>query len=192
MTTRNQLPNLLRLLALTSLTIATGHAATQWHSIATESRLRFTARWETNPVPGYFKSFQVQLTTKQAIPQLLGVRVDTLSLRFDSPLIAHAARGKVWFDVHQFNQARFTSSQFVAVHPDGAYQALGTLFLKGAHQPISIFFHCIPVKPNQLELIGHAQVIRTKFGIGAGPWLTSSIIGKRVNIRFQVRLVHVH
>ncbi|EQD76503.1 Lipid/polyisoprenoid-binding, YceI-like protein [mine drainage metagenome] len=181
--------NLLQIVALAIFTAATGHARTLWHSVAQGSNLTIIARWESTPVPGQFKIFHVQLAMVHAVPRLLNVKVDIRSLQFRSPLLAHAARSRVWFDMRRFVQARFSSMRFKKTGTNGGYQALGVLELKGVSHPVSIRFHLIPAGPKQLELAGKANVTRTDFDIGTGSWRTNSVIGMRVAIQFHVRLV---
>ncbi len=176
------------ILVLASFTGAAGHAEVLWHSIPRESSLAFTARWESNPVPGHFNNFQVRLAMVRGFPRSLNVTIDIPSLQFRSPLIAHAARSRVWFDMQRFKRAQFSSIRFQKTGPQGEYQAFGTLQLKGIRRPVSIQFHLNPIGSKQLELTGETSVTRTEFAIGTGPWRTSTVIGRQVVIRFQVRL----
>ena len=167
----------------------TSHAETLWHNVPQKSLLAFTATWESNAVPGRFTSFEVRLLTVHATPRKLLVTVDIPSFRFRSPLLDHAARSRTWFDVRQFPKARFSSMAFQKTGAPGAYQAHGILEIKGIRHPFSIRFHLRQAGSGQLELMGTAQVTRTEFDIGTGPWKTSSVIGSGVSVRFEVRLV---
>lgn len=174
---------------LSCLMLATAQARTLWHSVPQDSNLTITARWESNPVPGQFRHFEVRLFTVRGHPQLLDVMIHVRSLHFQSPLLAHAAQSKVWFDMKHYAEARLRCTHFVSTGHDGSYQAVGLLQLKGIRHPVSIHFDLTQSGPRQLELAGDSTVIRTNFDIGTGSWKRSSVIGKRVAVRFRVRLV---
>lgn len=94
-------------------------------------------------------------------------------------------RGTEFLDIARFARARFTAEQFRAL-PDGRFAADGTLSLRGISQPVTLEFSWTPgTRP---LLSGRASVGRLAFGIGAGMWADTSVIGDAVSVSTRVVL----
>ena len=67
------------------------------------------------------------------------------------------------------------------------YVARGTLSLKGVKQPVEVPFTWT-ASGNGAAMEGELTLERGKFGIGAGEWLATDVIGAEVKVRFSVKL----
>jgi polyisoprenoid-binding protein YceI len=67
----------------------------------------------------------------------------------------------------------------------GAYEAVGTLTIRGITQPIALPF-TLAITGNQAKADGTVQLIRTKFGVGQGAWSTAQYVALQVSVAFDI------
>ncbi len=95
-------------------------------------------------------------------------------------------RGKDWFDYVAFPQAEFRSTDLRRTEGN-RYVARGTLSLKGVKQPLEVPFSWVG-STDGATMEGELTIQRGTFGVGAGEWAVSDVIGADVKLKFRVKL----
>ena len=165
--------------ALCVLALATAPAlAADWAMDAAGSRLEFVATFERAAVPGVFKEFDARLRFEPDKPAggSLDVTVRVTSVDMNIADVNKEIRGKDWFDYGGFPQAEFRSTDLRRAEGN-RYVARGTLTLKGVKQPIEVPFSW-GAAADGATMEGELTVKRGAFGIGAGEWAASDVIGR--------------
>jgi polyisoprenoid-binding protein YceI len=99
-------------------------------------------------------------------------------------------RGRDFFDVARYPQARFDATRIVRT-PAG-YQALGSLTLRGVTRRVTVRFSWRPAViggRRVRELNGSTTLRRLDYGIGRGQWHSTTWVGNRVTVRYALVLV---
>ena len=175
--------------ALCVLALATAPAlAADWAMDAAGSRLEFVATFERAAVPGVFKEFDARLRFEPDKPAggSLDVTVRVTSVDMNIADVNKEIRGKDWFDYGAFPQAEFRSTDLRRAEGN-RYVARGTLTLKGVKQPLEVPFSWVGAADGA-TMEGELTVKRGAFGIGAGEWAASDVIGPDVKLKFRVKL----
>ena len=102
------------------------------------------------------------------------------------PDVNKEIRGKDWFDYAGFPQAEFHSTDLRRTGGN-RYVARGTLVLKGAKQAVEVPFTWTGSADGAV-MEGELTVKRGAFGIGAGEWAATDVIGADVKVKFKVKL----
>ncbi len=159
-----------------------------WVMDAAGSRLEFVATFEKAAAPGVFKQFDTRLRFDPDKPagSNLEVTVKVTSADMSIADVNREIRGKDWFDYGRFPQAEFRSTDLRRA--DGNhYLARGTLSLKGVTQPLELPFSWVG-SADGATMDGEFTLKRGAFGIGAGEWAASEVIGAEVKVKFRVKL----
>lgn len=162
--------------------------AAEWRSDRPDSELRFTATFENSPAPGLFRKFDVSV--KFAPTDLAESRIDVViavpSADMSSAEINDAIRGPDWFDAERFPVAEFHATD---VRSAGAnrYLAVGTLKVKDIARSIEVPFRW-KSDGDAATMDGGLTITRAAFDIGRGEWLSTKMIGPKVNVHFSVHL----
>jgi polyisoprenoid-binding protein YceI len=152
----------------------------------TQSQIGFRSKQMNVPVDGSFGRFTAQVAWNPAKPQAsrAEVTVDLASFDIGLDYVNEEAKGKDWFDVKNFPQAKFASA---AVKPvgGGRYEAAGKLSIKGVTRDVVASFG---VKPEGAGFVfeGSLPIRRLQFRIGEGPWGDTSTVADEVEIRFRI------
>src|SRR6266705_714821 len=152
------------------------------------SKLEFIATFEKAPVPGVFREFDARLRFDPEKPagSSLDVTVKVTSADMDIADVNREIRGKDWFDYAAFPQAEFRSTDLRRAQGN-RYVARGTLSLKGVKQPVEVPFTWTG-SADGATMEGELQLSRGAFGIGAGEWAATDVIGADVHVKFKVKL----
>ena len=159
-----------------------------WKMDPAGSKLEFVATFEKTAAPGVFKEFEARLRFDPDKPAGGGLDV-TVKVTSADMNIADAnkeIRGKDWFDYAAFPQAEFRSTDLRRIEGNH-YVAHGTLLLKGVKQPVEVPFTWT-YSADGAVMEGELTVKRGAFGIGAGEWAASNVIGADVKVKFKVKL----
>lgn len=178
------------LIAATLLVAAACPAqAANWKMDAGTSRLEFTATFEKTPVPGVFREFDSRMRFDADRPAegQLDVTIVVKSADMDSADVNKAISGPEWFDFARFPQAAFHAADIHRVEA-GRYLARGTLSLKGVQRPVEVPFTWTETG-DAARMDGEFTVKRGDFGIGAGEWAATGVVGADVKVKFSVRLL---
>jgi polyisoprenoid-binding protein YceI len=167
--------------------LQSAHAA-DWKMDAPSSKIEFAATFETNPAPGVFKQFDVQLNLdpEKAAGGRLDVTIKTASADMASADINKAIAGPEWFDFAKFPQAEFHATDIRRTQANN-FVARGMLALKGVQQPVEVPFTWSD-SADGATMEGKFTVKRGPFGIGTGEWVATNVIGPDVTVTFHVRL----
>ena len=179
------LPGLCGLLLAGALHAAQG---ADWKMDPAGSKLEFIATFEKTPAPGAFKEFDARLRFDPEKPAggSLDVTVKVTSADMNIADVNKEIRGKDWFDYAGFPKAEFRSTDLRRAQGNH-YVARGTLSLKGVKQPVEVPFTWTGSAEGAV-MEGELTVKRGAFGIGAGEWAASDVIGADVKVRFKVKL----
>jgi len=162
-----------------------------WKMDPAGSKLEFVATFEKTPVPGVFREFDAQMRFDPERPAggSLEVVVKVASADVNIADANKEIGGKDWFDYAGFPKAEFRSSDLRRA-AGNRYRARGTLFLKGVKHPIEVPFTWT-ASPEGAAMEGELTLKRGTFGIGAGEWAASEVIGAEVKVKFRVKLRRV-
>jgi polyisoprenoid-binding protein YceI len=162
--------------------------AADWKMDPAGSKLEFIATFEKTAAPGVFKEFDARLRFDPEKPagSRLDVTVKVTSADMNIPDVNKEIRGKDWFDYAGFPQAEFHSTDLRRIEGN-RYMARGTLVLKGAKQPVEVPFTWTGSADGAV-MEGELTVKRGAFGIGAGEWAATDVIGADVKVKFKVKL----
>lgn len=144
--------------------------AAQWNVDHDRSRLGFTVMWGKEPFSGTFKNWQADIVFDPGdlAHAQASVSVDLDSEISDEPDFDDGLKGAMGFQVSQFPRARFVATGFVRKSAD-SFVANGRLSLRGVTRDIVLPF-TLTVDGPHAHMKGTAEVIRTEFGVGQGPW----------------------
>src|SRR5437879_4977049 len=159
-----------------------------WKMDSAGSKLEFVATFEKAAAPGEFKEFDARLRFDPDKPagSRLEVTVKVTSADMNIADVNKEIRGKDWFDYAGFPQAEFRSTDLRRAQGN-RYVARGTLSLKGVKQPVEVPFTWTG-SADGATMEGELQLSRGAFGIGAGEWAASDVIGADVKVKFKVKL----
>lgn len=162
--------------------------AADWKMDPGGSKLEFIATFEKTAVPGVFREFDARLRFDPDKPagSSLDVTVKVTSADMDIADVNKEIRGKDWFDYAGFPQAEFRSTDLRRTEGN-RYLARGTLRLKGVKQPVEVPFTWTG-SGGGATMEGELTLKRGVFGIGAGEWAASNVIGAEVKVKFKVNL----
>ncbi len=159
-----------------------------WKMDPAGSRLEFVATFEKTPAPGVFKEFHARMRfdPKEPAGGSLEVTILVTSADMNIPDVNKEIRGKDWFDYAGFPQAEFRSTDLRRAQGN-RYVAHGTLSLKGVKQPVEVPFTWTG-SADGATMEGELTLKRGAFGIGAGEWAATDVIGADVKVKFKVKL----
>ena len=180
-------PVLVMVLGLT-LSAETAVAQTQsmpWLLDKTHSQLEFSGTQTGSGFTGTFSRYEAHIDFDPAQPQTghIDLTIDLGSARTGDTQRDTALPGKDWFDIASFPKAHFVST---AIRRTGAntYQADGSLTLRNVSRPVRLDF-MLSVDGQTAHAKGHADLMRTEFGVGQGPWASGQWVGLPVVVTFD-------
>jgi polyisoprenoid-binding protein YceI len=184
----NAVKKALVLLGLCCAALAQPAPAADWKMDPAGSKLEFVATFEKAPVPGVFREFDARLRFDPEKPAggSLDVTIKVTSADMNVADVNKEIGGKDWFDYAGFPRAEFHSTDLRRAGGN-RYLARGTLSLKGKKEPLEVPF-AWTVSAAGAVMEGEFAVKRGVFGIGAGEWAKSEVIGADVKVIFKVML----
>ena len=151
-----------------------------------KSQISFRSKQMNVPVEGSFGKFTAQLTWNPAKPQAsrAEVTVDLSSFDIGLDYVNEEGKGKDWFDVKNFPQAKFSSTALKSIG-GGRYVAAGRLSIKGVARDVVASFG---VKPDGAGFVfeGTLPIKRLQFRVGEGQWGDTGTVADDVEIRFRI------
>jgi polyisoprenoid-binding protein YceI len=121
----------------------------------------------------------------------LEVTVDVAALDTGDKERDDTLRGAELFDVAKFPQSRFAATA-IAKTPAGAYEAAGSLTLRGVTRALRVPFtlrSAIEQGRRVLYMSGKTVIKRLDFGVGQGDWKSTEWVNNEVTITFNLRLI---
>ncbi|WP_114394141.1 YceI family protein [Oleisolibacter albus] len=164
----------------------TGAGQGNWIIDPAGSSLRFTGSQMGQSFEGAFGRFQAEISFNPAAPEQghAVVTVDTASARTGDDQRDGAMPETDWFNIAAFPQARFEADQFRRTGDD-AFEAVGTLTLRGVSRPLVLPFTLRP-EGGKMRAEGAVTLVRTDFGVGQGQWSSGDWVGLEVAVRVSV------
>lgn len=173
------------IVAASCLLAAPAHAAD--YVQAPGSTLAFAGMYQGEAFTGRFPRFTTRMSfdPKALANAKLDVAIPMATATAGNPDYDGELRGKSFFDVSRFAQARYTASKFRALGGN-QYAADGTLTLRGISKPVTLTFTWTP--GTAPVLAGKATVKRLDFGVGAGDWADTGTIPNAIAVSTRVVL----
>jgi polyisoprenoid-binding protein YceI len=171
---------------LATATCACAANAPNWTVDFVKSRLGFSGTQTGEPFQGAFSHYNAAIAFDPAHPEAsqIKVTVDLSSATTGDTQRDTALPGDDWFDIAHFPRASFASDS-IRKKPDGSYEAIGTLNLRGVSHPLTLPF-TLDVNGTSAHAKGHATLTRTAFGIGQGQWATADYVALEVGIDIDI------
>ena len=174
-------------LALPGIAIAHSAASGPVYTlIAAHSSLTYTFIQAGAANEGKFNVFTARFDPRA---KTLAVVIDMRSFDTGDAQRNGLLGGRDFFDVAQFPQARFTSTQLRRTA--AGYVATGALTLRGITRTIAVPFswRVIDRGGRQVGLLDGTTVLkRLDFGVGQGQWRATEWLGNAVTVRFALRM----
>jgi polyisoprenoid-binding protein YceI len=173
---------------LTVVLVATASAANAagWKLDPDKSKLGFSGTQTGTKFQGAFDRYNavIEFDPDHLETSHIAVSVDLASATTSDKQRDATLPGKDWFDAAQFPTAKFETS---VIRRKGAndYEAMGTLTLRGVAKPLTLPF-TLEMNGTFAHAKGHAELIRTAFGIGQGPWTTDQWVALNVGVDIDV------
>ncbi len=173
---------------------ASSALAAPWTIDTEASKIDYTYTWSGAAAGGSFDAFSAEIDFDKDKLDASSVRVviDMSSVSAAYSQVATELVKPEWFDVQQFPEAIFESTDFSTAE-DGYFVANGTLTLRGVSQPSQLAFRFdsygpLPGKPNTLGAVmeGTTTISRTAHEIGQGSWAATDTLADEVVVTVTV------
>lgn len=170
--------------------VITWAAAPAWQVVPNESSITFTATQNNAPVTGKFNSFtgDINFDSTQLNSSQVKIIVDTGSVATDYAQIADTLKTAEWFDVKNFPQAIFKSTNFIKTG-DKTFQANGNLTIRDKTIPVTLTFTLNDYSADKFHLQGSTVLKRTAFGVGQGDWSKTDAVKDEVQVNFVLSAI---
>jgi polyisoprenoid-binding protein YceI len=151
-----------------------------------KSAITAVSRQMNVPVEGKFTKFTGQITFDPAKPDAgkAELMIDTASFDIGNAEVNDEAKGKNWFDVKNFPQAKFVSTAVKAAGP-GRFEVTGPLTIKGKTNTVIAPF-TMKTEGGAAIYDGVFSIKRLAFNIGDGVWKDTDTVADDVQIRFRL------
>ena len=153
--------------------------------LAEKSFIRFVSKQMNVPVEGRFRKFDASVTFDPAKPEAAKAEfiVDPGSIDLGSEEGETEARGKLWFNVAAFPQAKFVATSVKALG-GGKFEARGKLTIKGIGQDVVAPF-TLSEAGGMRTVEGQFAMKRLQFKIGEGTWSDTDTVADDVLVKFR-------
>jgi polyisoprenoid-binding protein YceI len=161
------------------------HAA-HWTVDPSKSRLGFVVQWSGEPFVGTFRSWKadIDFDPSDLVHSHILATIDLASETSETPENDDGLKGPEGFWIERFRFATFKSTA-IATRGTDAYLAKGTLSLHGVIRAIDLPFK-LTIKDKIAHAIGHAQALRTDFGLGSGEWSGNTPIAHEIAVNLDL------
>jgi polyisoprenoid-binding protein YceI len=174
-------------LLMTALASTVSSAGTAtWKLDPGKSSVGFSGTQTGTKFQGVFTRYNaaIEFDSDHLEASRIAVSIDLASATTDDKQRDTALPGKDWFDVAQFPTAKFESNVIRRKGTD-TYEAAGTLTLRGITAPLALPF-TLEMNETSAHAKGHAELSRSAFGIGQGPWATDQWVAFAVGVDIDV------
>ncbi len=166
-------------------------AASTWVTDPARSRLAFVATQAGGEFEGQFRRFSAAIAFEPG--DLAGSRfhvtIDTASADTQDETRDKALIGNDFFASGRWPTATFDATRFTVL-PDGRYDALGRLTIRGLGRDVNVLFSFKPAASGRSAVLaGGTTIRRLDFGVGQGEWQDTKWVGNDVRIEFELVLV---
>ena len=177
---------------VTALALAAGFSlplsavAADWTLDPAHSTLSFSGKQTGQPFTGHFGSFNGTISFDPKHPESgrAHVTIALSSATTGDRQRDGALPGQDWFNVTQFPSAVFDAQSFRA-KGDNAYEAVGTLSIRGISKPVTLPF-TLDINGATAHAKGHLDLVRSAYGVGQGPWATGQWVALDVGVDIDI------
>lgn len=157
-----------------------------WIVIKDSSHVKFTASQQGKEFTGAFEKYDVLINFKEDAIEDANVTatIDLASVSAGDKDRDGALPGKDWFNVKNTPKAVFQSNDFVKTG-ETAYEARGTLSMKGKSQPLTLPF-TLDITGARAEMEGQVTLDRTLWDVGSGNWSTDEWVSTKVVVDVKI------
>ena len=157
-----------------------------WIVLKDSSHVKFTASQQGKAFTGEFQKYDVLINFKEDAVEEASVTatIDLASVSAGDKDRDGALPGKEWFDVKNTPKAVFQSDDFVKTG-DKAYEARGTLSMKGKSQALTLPF-TLDITGARAEMEGEVTIDRTLWDVGSGNWSTDEWVSTKVVVDVKI------
>ena len=157
-----------------------------WRVVKDNSHVKFTASQQGKAFTGEFQKYDVLINFKEDAVEdaTVTATIDLASVSAGDKDRDGALPGKDWFDVKNTPKAVFQSDDFVKTG-DNAYEARGTLSMKGKSQPLTLPF-MLDITGARAEMEGEVTIDRTLWEVGSGNWSTDEWVSTKVVVDLKI------
>jgi polyisoprenoid-binding protein YceI len=173
-------------LILTAVLPAASADAATWKVDPAKSRLGFSGTQTGTKFQGVFTRWnaKIEFDPDHLETSHIVVTVDLATAATNDKQRDTALPGKDWFGTGRFPTAEFKTLTINRKGAD-AYEAVGTLTLRGVAAPFTLPF-TLEIVGTSAHAKGHAELSRRTFGIGQGPWATDQWVAFEAGIDIDV------
>lgn len=172
--------------ALLATAVPQAQAARSWTVDPAQSTLGFSATMAGAGFEGRFERWTADIAFDPA--DLAGssvkVAIDMTSAVTGDPSRDQSLPNADWFDTSNFPQAVFEAHSF-ADKGGGAYEAQGTLTIRGASKPLALPF-TLSIADDMAKATGAVTLMRTDYGVGQGQWALPDPVAHDVKVTFAI------
>jgi polyisoprenoid-binding protein YceI len=179
----------------TVLLVLCGHAAAaraaQWTIDTARSKLGFSGTQVGTTFHGTFKRYTVKINfdPTDLADSSVHVEIDPASATTGDPQRDATLPATEWFDVAHFPKIVFDATSIRSTGTN-AFEADGKLTIRNVTLPFILPFTLV-IDGASAHAIGHAELIRTDFGVGQGPWTSGDFVGLKVGVDIDVAAMRV-
>lgn len=180
----------LTLLAVATATVlGAGVAQAAQQLVPAKSEVRFAFRQMNAPIEGRFRKLSGTVDFDPAKPQAgkADIIVDIASIDLGSPEGETEARGKGFFNVPLFPQARFTAASFKPLG-NNRFEVSGKLTIKNISKDIVVPFTIKPEAGGAMTAEGAFPLKRLAFKVGEGDWADTDTVADDVQVKVRLGL----
>lgn len=168
------------------LMAASAADAADWTLDPARSRLGFSGTQTGVKFKGRFTRYAAQIVfdPDRLDASHITVTVDLASAATGDTQRDTALPGKDWFDVADFPQAKFETT---TIRRQGAstYKSVGQLTIRGVTMPVALTF-ALQRDGSVAHAVGHADLVRSAFGIGQGAWASGQWVALPVDVDLDI------
>lgn len=180
----------MRMILMATLAVLGGVVASAaqpiWRVVSDQSVIAFDYSLNLRPASGVFRSVSGEGTFDPAAlsASRLEMRIDVTSLDLGDPVETAFALSSDWFDAQNHPEARYRLAALTPL-PDGRYEALGDLTIKGKLKVIRTPV-ALEISDDRAVATGALSFDRRDFNVGIGPSALFIALGTEVAVRFEL------
>jgi len=160
--------------------------AAQWIIDPARSKLGFSGTQVGTQFQGTLTPYTARINFDPAdlANSSVHIEIDPASATTGDPQRDAALPATEWFDVADFPKAVFDATS-IQTTGTNAFNADGKLTIRGVTLPFSLPF-TLEIDGATAHATGHAQLIRTDFGVGQGPWTSGDFVALKVDVNIDL------
>lgn len=157
-----------------------------WAVDPAASSIVFSGAQSGTAFEGRFETWTAEIVFDPADPGSAHVlaTVDTTSVATDNAYVRGSIQSQSWLDTRNHPQATFEVSGFTSTGP-GAYEAAGTLTLRGVAQPLTLPF-TLTIDGDKAHAVGSVALDRRAFQIGTDTATNDGAVSPEITVTVTV------